>query len=109
MLHNPAWGPETSPYVGAKSHKMDERNVLNHKDNLCAAPDGAEYLHNSPRNIRAVILPSDSKGQWFESTRAHQLLEIASIYDNVGRLLSSGHSARPGAFQVPNWAQGHPR
>ena len=29
-------------------------------------------------------LDSDSKGQWFESTRAHQLLEIASIYDNVG-------------------------
>ena len=60
MLHNPARGPETSAYVGVKCHKMDEVNVLSHKDNVSAAPHDAEYLQNRPRNIRAVILHSDS-------------------------------------------------
>ncbi len=66
--------------VGVKCHKTDELNVLSHKDNVSAAPHDAEYLRNSPRNIRAVILHSDSKGQRFESSRAHQLPEIPTIY-----------------------------
>ena len=65
--------------VGVKCHKAGDLNVLNRKEELWVAPHGAKYLQNSPRNIRTVILPSDSKGQWFESTRAHQLLEIAII------------------------------
>ena len=65
--------------VGVKCHKTDELNVLSQKGNVSAAPHDAEYLRNSQRNIHAVILHSDSKGQRFESSRAHQLIEIPSV------------------------------
>ena len=53
--------------------------MLNRKGNVRAAPHRADYLHNRPRNIRTVLLHSDSKGQKFESSRARQLAEIRSF------------------------------
>ena len=64
---------------GVKCHKACERNLLNHKKDVSNAPRDANYPQNSPCNIRTVILPSDSKGQRFESSRAHQLIEIPSV------------------------------
>ena len=58
---------------------MDEINILIQKDNVYAAPHEAEYLQITTRNMRAVILHSDSKGQRFESSRAHQPTEIPSV------------------------------
>ena len=95
--------------VGVKCHKMDELSVLSHKDNVSAAPHGAEYLHNSPRNIRTVILHSDSKGQWFESTRAHQPLETALIYHNFGRPTKLESWRVPRRPQHTHGAGGHPQ
>jgi len=39
---------------------VGDLNVLNRKQYLWVAPHGAEYQQNRPRNIRTVILHSDS-------------------------------------------------
>ena len=75
-LQKTARRPGRPGCIGVKCHRLDEPNVLNHKRNPRATPHGADYLHNSPRHMHTVILHSDSKGQRFESTRAHQSIEI---------------------------------
>ena len=49
--------------VGVKCHKWDELSILIHNEYLHTAPHDAEYLQNSPRNIRGVILHSDASAQ----------------------------------------------
>ncbi len=75
LLQDRARRQVRSACIGVKCHKWGEPNLLNHKGNVRAAPHDADYLHNRPRNIRAVILHSDSKGQRFESSRARQPAE----------------------------------
>lgn len=53
----------SSACTGVKCRKVNESNVLNHKKNARATPHGADYLHDSPRDIRAGILHSDSISQ----------------------------------------------
>jgi len=78
LLQSQARRQGRSACFGVKCHKACERNLLNDKKDVSNAPRDANYLQDSPCNIRTVILDSDSKGQWFESTRAHQPIEIPS-------------------------------
>jgi len=49
-----------SACVGVQYHKVCERNLLSHKADTPTAAHGADYLHNSPRHVRAVILHYDA-------------------------------------------------